>query len=114
MSVRAIRHYDQLGLLVSTRSENTYRVFQPEDIERVKLIQLFLGVGFKLDEIRRSAPCFGGGYTPDDAPIEEMMAFYTRKIHVLDAQLTAMHRVRAKLAAEADALQVQARTAGSA
>lgn len=105
VSVRAIRHYDQVGLLASTRADNSYRVFQPEDIERVQLIQLFLGVGFTLEEIRRSAPCFGGGYVPQEAPVEEMIAFYGRKIQVLDAQLAALSRVRDRLASQVQDLE---------
>ena len=56
VSVRAIRHYDGLGLLAATREDNRYRVFQAEGFERVKLIQLFLGSGFRLDEIRERVP----------------------------------------------------------
>ncbi|UBV45422.1 MerR family transcriptional regulator (plasmid) [Deinococcus taeanensis] len=110
VSVRAIRHYDQLGLLTSSREDNRYRAFHPEDIDRVRLIQLFLSVGFKLDEVRRWSPCFGGGFRPDDLPLEEMTAFYLRKVAVLDTQIASLQRLRDKLAAEASSFGAPVRS----
>ncbi|PYE53794.1 MerR family transcriptional regulator [Deinococcus yavapaiensis] len=98
VSVRAIRHYDHLGLLTTARADNRYRVFHPEDVERVRLIQLFLGVGFTLDEVRRWAPCFQHGPGPLDVPAEEIRALYARKIADVDAHIDALKRLRAKLA----------------
>jgi MerR family copper efflux transcriptional regulator len=109
VSVRAIRHYDQIGLLTSTRADNRYRVFQPEDVERVKLIQLFLSVGFRLDEVRRWAPCFRDRYATLDTSLQEAQALYARKIADVDAQLAALQRLRDKLATEARRMEEQAR-----
>lgn len=108
VSVRALRHYDGLGLLTPARTDNHYRVFQPGDIECVRLIQLLLGVGFKLDEIRSWVPCFQDGHTTLDAPLDEVRALYARKLADMDAQLTALHRLRDRLAAEAVRLEAQA------
>ncbi|MBB6098073.1 DNA-binding transcriptional MerR regulator [Deinobacterium chartae] len=107
VSVRAIRHYDQLGLLTAAREDNRYRVFAPEDVERVKLIQLFLGAGFKLDEIREHAPCFRYGHAPLEAPIEEVRALYERKIADVDAQIAALQQLRSKLVAGMHQLDTQ-------
>jgi MerR family copper efflux transcriptional regulator len=107
VSVRAIRHYDGLGLLTAVRADNQYRVFQPEDVERVRLIQLLLGVGFRLDEIRRWVPCFQDGHTTLDAPLHEVRAVYARKLADMDAQLSALHRLRDRLAVEANRLGAQ-------
>lgn len=109
VSVRAIRHYEQLGLLAATRTDSQYRVFQPEDIDRVKLIQLFLSVGFKLEEINRWAPCFQEGRSDRDTSPQEMHAFYMRKIANVDMQLAALKIVRDKLATEARRIEEQAR-----
>ena len=56
-NVRAIRHYDQQGLLASTRAENGYRAFQPEAITQVKQIQRLISTGFTLEEIRSFPDC---------------------------------------------------------
>ncbi|MFB9990953.1 MerR family transcriptional regulator [Deinococcus oregonensis] len=107
VSVRALRHYDGLGLLTSAREDNRYRVFQLEDVERVKMIQLLLQAGFRLDEIRERVPCFRHGQTSLDAPAEEVRALYALKIADVDAQIAALHRLRDKLVADARHLETQ-------
>lgn len=57
VSVRSIRHYDQHGLLASTRSENGYRAFPEKAITQVKQIQRLIVTGFSLDEIRSFPDC---------------------------------------------------------
>ncbi|UQN09512.1 MerR family transcriptional regulator [Deinococcus sp. QL22] len=107
VSVRAIRHYDGLGLLISAREDNRYRLFQAEDVERVRMIQLFLQAGFKLDEIRERVPCFRYGSTSLDAPAEEVRALYTLKIADVSAQIAVLQRLRDKLIAEVAHLDTQ-------
>ncbi|NTY02392.1 MerR family transcriptional regulator [Deinococcus sp. JMULE3] len=97
-SVRALRHYDQAGVLSSVRQENGYRTFTPDDIARVRLIRLFLSVGFTLDEIRRFAPCWQDGHGPDDPAGNDVAAdFYRRKLADIDAQLRDLHVIRDRL-----------------
>lgn len=105
---RPIRNYDQLVLFTSTRADNRYQVFQAQDIERVRLIQLFLGIGFALDEMRRWPPCFAGDRLPDDTPQQDMAAFYFPKVVLLDAQITALQQLRNKLTMEARRFNAQA------
>ena len=56
-SVRSIRHYDQQGLLASTRAENGYRSFRAVAISQVKQIQRLIATGFSLEEIRSFPDC---------------------------------------------------------
>lgn len=56
-SVRSIRHYDQQGLLESTRAENGYRTFPTVAITQVKQIQRLIATGFSLEEIRSFPDC---------------------------------------------------------
>lgn len=98
ISVRALRHYDGLGLLKASRADNRYRVFCEDDVERVRLIQLFLGVGFRLDEVRRYAPCFQDTAPADlDVPVADVLAFLRRKLTELDTHIAAMQALRHKL-----------------
>ncbi|WP_045234774.1 MerR family transcriptional regulator [Deinococcus pimensis] len=108
VSVRAIRHYDQLGLLSATREDNRYRVFHATDVDRVRLIQLFLSVGFTLDEIGRWAPCFQDDPTSSGATVEDLRAFYTRKIADVTNRIDAMTLLRGKLTAQLRALDERA------
>lgn len=52
---RTLRHYDDLGLLVpSGRSGGDYRLYAPEDLERLLAIQHLKSLGMGLDEIGRA------------------------------------------------------------
>ncbi|MFC4453771.1 MerR family transcriptional regulator [Deinococcus sonorensis] len=108
VSVRAIRHYDHLGLLTSTREDNRYRRFQAEDVDRVRIIQLFLKAGFTLEEIRTRAPCFRYGTAPLDAPAEDVRALYALKIADVDAQIAVLQQLRDQLLAAARRLETRA------
>ena len=52
VSVRTLHHYDQLGILTpSARSEAGYRLYGPEDLERLHRVMVFRELGFSLPEI---------------------------------------------------------------
>ena len=54
VSVRALHHYDQIGLLRPTRvSEAGYRLYGGEALERLQVILLFRELEFPLKEIKR-------------------------------------------------------------
>lgn len=53
ISVRALHHYDEIGLLApSRRSDAGYRLYTPDDIARLQQIRLLQGLGFSLSEIK--------------------------------------------------------------
>ncbi|MGG7307807.1 MerR family transcriptional regulator [Curtobacterium sp. AB451] len=52
MSLRTIRHYDEVGLLVpSGRTTGGFRVYTDEDLERLLVIRRMKPLGFTLDEM---------------------------------------------------------------
>jgi len=52
LTVRALRHYDAIGLLQpTTRSDAGYRLYGNVDIEALRRIRRYQGFGFSLDEI---------------------------------------------------------------
>lgn len=54
VSVRALHHYDEIGLLVpSGRSTAGYRLYTDRDLERLQEILFFRELGFALEEIKR-------------------------------------------------------------
>ncbi|WP_082505659.1 MerR family transcriptional regulator [Deinococcus sp. Leaf326] len=113
-SVRALRHYEHAGVLSSVRQDNGYRWFTPEDIARVRLIRMFVSVGFTLDEIRRFAPCWQEGRGPED-PVDAEVApeFYRRKLADIDAQLRDLQIIRARLTAQLGELTLAGSTCAS-
>lgn len=61
VSIRLLRHYDELGLLVpSGRSEAGYRLYAHGDLQRLQQILFYRTLEFPLDEIQRlmTAPDF--------------------------------------------------------
>ncbi|MDE0444527.1 MAG: MerR family transcriptional regulator [Gammaproteobacteria bacterium] len=52
LTVRALRHYDAIGLLQpATRSDAGYRLYGNEDVKALQRIRRYQGFGFSLDEI---------------------------------------------------------------
>ena len=52
MSLRTIRHYDEVGLLVpSGRTTGGFRVYTAQDLERLLVIRRMKPLGFTLDEM---------------------------------------------------------------
>jgi len=55
VSVRALHHYDEIGLLVPTgRTEAGYRLYTDADLLRLQQILIGRELGFSLEEIKRS------------------------------------------------------------
>ena len=53
VTVRALHHYDELGLLCpSERSEAGYRLYSYDDLARLREILIWRRLGFSLNEIR--------------------------------------------------------------
>ena len=53
VSVRALHHYDEIGLLRPKRRENDYRAYGPDEVNRLQLILVYRASGMKLAEIGR-------------------------------------------------------------
>ncbi|GAB3063476.1 MerR family transcriptional regulator [Salinicoccus sesuvii] len=53
VSPRTLRYYDKIGLLVSSRSINGYRIYDQAAIDRLQLILFYRSLGIPLSEIGR-------------------------------------------------------------
>ena len=51
VSVKTLHHYDKLGLLVPLKSENGYRTYSQDDLERLQIILYYKYLGFSLEKI---------------------------------------------------------------
>ena len=51
VSIKTLHHYDKIGLLVPVKSENGYRTYSQEDLERLQVILYYKYLGFSLDQI---------------------------------------------------------------
>ena len=95
VSVRAIRHYDDHGLLHSTRSANGYRSFAPIAVTQVRQIQRFIGTGLSLAEIQSFPGCMllvDGALSCPETTVAQR-----KRLQAIDAQLSDLARRRARL-----------------
>ena len=51
VSVKTLHHYDKIGLLVPLKSENGYRTYSQDDLERLQIILYYKYLGFSLEKI---------------------------------------------------------------
>ena len=96
VSADTLRHYERRGLLAAAkRLPNGYRLYPPEALDRVLLIQRALSVGFGLDELARLLRARDRG----QPPCREVRALAARKLADVEEQLEALASFRATLLA---------------
>lgn len=61
-SPRALRYYEEQGLIASDRLSNRYRDYAPETVESVEFIQDLLAAGVSSALLREIMPCLSGGH----------------------------------------------------
>lgn len=97
VSVRALRYYEEQGLLASTRSGSGQRLYGDAAISRVRLIQQLYNAGLSSKTIAELLPCVDAGVsTPEsrgrlaaerdriDAQIAELIIARDRLNDIID------------------------------
>ncbi|MFD0856678.1 MerR family transcriptional regulator [Actinomadura adrarensis] len=97
VSTRALRYYEQQGLLVARRSSNGYRQYDESDLRLVQEIRSLLDSGFTLADARPFVDCLRAGHAKGGS-CPESVAVYRRKLHEIDAEIRTLIRRRADLA----------------
>ena len=91
-SVKAIRHYDGLGLLPDVSRSGSYRVFNERDINLIKLIKQAQSLGFKLSELKEAL------YAQDDVPSwRQVDTLLKLKESQIAKQIAALDQTRTQL-----------------
>jgi DNA-binding transcriptional MerR regulator len=93
LSTDTLRHYERKGLLRSGRSANGYREYPTDSVDRIRLVQNALSVGFTLDELARLLKIREKG----GAPCQEVRDLATAKLKDLDEQLRGLAALRGEL-----------------
>jgi len=82
LSLRTIRHYDDVGLLPATaRTDGGFRVFSEDDFERLMVIKQMKPLGFSLEEMAEILSLLAA---PEDAAPEgsvTLVGFLERAVH---------------------------------
>lgn len=89
VTVKALHHYDRLGLLRPRRSQTGYRLYAAGDLERLEQIIALKFLGLSLREIRsvldRSGLELRNALRLQIKALEEKQALLSRAIHVIRA-----------------------------
>ncbi|GAA5082997.1 DNA-binding transcriptional MerR regulator [Thermocatellispora tengchongensis] len=99
VSTRALRYYEQHGLISARRGPNGYREYDESQLALVAEIRSLLTAGFTLEDARPFVECLrSGNATGDSCP--ESVAVYRRKLAELDDQIRTLVARRAEVAAQ--------------
>ncbi|KQT71966.1 MerR family transcriptional regulator [Microbacterium sp. Leaf436] len=105
LSIRTLRHYDEIGLLVpSARSDGGFRLYTPDDESRLLLIRRMKPLGYSLEQMGELLSVVDGlaDRPDDDALGERLEAIRTEAMErreTLRRQLDAADEFVAQLAA---------------
>lgn len=83
---RALRHYEENGLLEAARSDNGYRDYDIDAVRRVRNIRFLIEAGLTVDDVKQFLPCLDGDIVlsepcpPGIAVVKQRLASLTRRI----------------------------------
>jgi DNA-binding transcriptional MerR regulator len=98
-TARALRHYEQEGLITSRRAPNGYRIYDEEVVVvRVGNIRYLLAAGLTLADVRVFLPCLDGDVAAAP-PSDKGIRIALDRLAVLDERIAAQTEVRDRLAA---------------
>ncbi|MET9697651.1 MerR family transcriptional regulator [Streptomyces sp. NPDC006529] len=96
-TTRALRYYEDRGLLPARRSGNGYRSYDEDDLRLLREIRVLQDFGFELEETRPFVDCLRAGHPAGDA-CPASLAVYRRKLAELDGLIGKLADVRDQVA----------------
>ncbi|MGA4843982.1 MerR family transcriptional regulator [Streptomyces sp. G45] len=94
---RALRHYEQEGLIASARAGNGYRDYDERAAVRVRNIRYLLDAGYTLADVRYFAACLDGDVAAAP-PSPTALRLARERLAVIDARIAAQIEARDRLA----------------
>ncbi len=94
-TTKTIRYYELTGLLAKPeRTESGYRLYGPEDVERLEFIKKAKRLGFSLEDIRDVLVL----HQEQDTPCVHVLALLEQKLSQVDGVLKELRTFRRELA----------------
>jgi DNA-binding transcriptional MerR regulator len=93
---RALRHYEQAGLISSERTPNSYRYYDERAVVRVRNIRFLLAAGLTLDDVRVFLPCLDGDVAAA-RPSEKGLRVARDRLAALNTRIAAQTATRDRL-----------------
>jgi DNA-binding transcriptional MerR regulator len=98
-STRALRYYEQQGLLLARRTANGYRDYDEVDLRLVREIRSLLEIGFNLEDTRPFVECLRSG-RESGAECPASIEVLSRKLTDLDSCIARLLAVRRRVSQE--------------
>ncbi|MCK9871036.1 MerR family transcriptional regulator [Nocardiopsis dassonvillei] len=96
VSTRALRYYEQRGLLASERAANGYREYPPEAVNRVHGIRLLLDSGLTSDDVRELRGCLALDLV-NEPECAEAVELYENRLRAVRERIDVLTRTRDRL-----------------
>ena len=93
LSRDTLRFYEQHGLIRSTRSANSYRMYPPETVHLLGYIRTAQRLGFTLGQIGASLPALWNSSMPQP----EIDALLAQKVAAIDAKIEELTGLKKEL-----------------
>ncbi|TQF06147.1 MerR family transcriptional regulator [Kitasatospora acidiphila] len=97
-TARALRHYEQAGLIRSERAGNGYRDYDGQTATRVRNIRHLLDAGLTLEDVSAFAACLDGDLAAG-TPSDRGRRIALDRLAVLDQRIARQLAARNRLAA---------------
>ena len=92
-TIKAIRHYEAIGLMPAPARQGGYRVYTAQNVERLMFIKCAQQLGFKLKELQEILQ----GYEGDALPWDRAEQAIADKKRTLAAQIAVLQQMQAGL-----------------
>jgi DNA-binding transcriptional MerR regulator len=106
-TTRALRYYEERGLLGPGRGANGYRDYGPEAVVRVRNIRRLLEAGLSSDDIRELHGCLERDLEHEPT-CQDAIALYEQRLASVERRIDALLDVHRSLRAELDHLRSSA------
>ena len=98
LSLRTIRHYEEVGLAVpSARSDGGFRLYAEADVERLRVIMQMKPLGFSLEEMGELLGLLEAGADADPARLAAFREQAAERVATLRRRLATAEECAARL-----------------
>ncbi|GAA5076541.1 MerR family transcriptional regulator [Nocardia iowensis] len=105
-TTRALRYYEEQGLIEAERGDNGYREYSPAEVTKVLNVRMLLAAGLTSDDIRQIGACLSRNL--DGVPAcSAVVELYERRLASVEERIDALVDLRDRLRAEVNSLTVE-------
>src|SRR5699024_7291404 len=107
-SPRSLRHYEERGLICSSRRENGYRDYEEDTLLVVRNVRTLLAAGLTLADIAEVGDCLFVEDLSQTEVCDHVLELYRNRIATVESHLSAAADTRDRLHAELASLEERA------